>query len=177
MRAHEFLSESIDISQEVTGHHHGQTDIRLTARTEKGVAGYLDYSVLHGQPQISLIHVSHKREGVGTALVKHLQSLYPATEIDWGSLTPDGAKLYNSIEFEEIPNTRVIRSMQKLKQLKNKEAGYKKLAAEWESSAKTEDDRRKFLAATEDWNDLHQEISDLESELQDQKQYRRLIKL
>ena len=161
----------------MTGHHHGQTDIRLSARTEKGLAGYLDYSVWNGQPQIKMIHVSHKREGVGTALVKHLQGLYPATEIDWGSTTPEGSQLYNSLEFEEIPNARVIRSMQKLEQLKSKEEGYRKLAAQWENSKQSDEDRRRFLDDTEDWNELHQEIWDLEQELDGQKPYRRLIKI
>jgi len=177
MRATEFISKSIDITQHVTGHHHGQTDVRLEARTDRGLSGYLDYSVLHGQPQITMIHVAHRREGVGSALVKHLQSLYPTTEIDWGSLTPKGSQLYKSIEFEEIPNPRVIRDMRKLEQLKQKEAGYRALADEWERSSKSEEDRRRFLDDTSDWNDLHSEIMDLEQELHDQKPYRRLVKI
>ena len=175
MRATEFISESIDITQRVTGHHHGQTDVRLEARTDKGLSGYLDYSVLHGQPQIMMINVAHRREGVGSALVKHLQGLYPTTEIDWGSLTPEGSQLYNSLEFEDIPNAGVIRDVRKLERLKQKEAGYRELAAQWERSPQTEEDRRQFLAATEDWNDLHSDISELEQELYDQKPYRRLI--
>lgn len=177
MRASEFIDETIDISQHVKSHQRRQTDIRLEARTENGLAGYLDYSDWNGEIRINMIHVSQKRSGVGTALVKHLQKLYPATEIDWGMTTPEGTQLYNSLEFEEIPNSRVIKDLQKLDALKHKEEGYKKLAAEWESSSKTTEDRNRFLAATDDWNDLHDEIYQLEQELQGKKPYRRLIKV
>lgn len=177
MRASEFIDETIDISQHVKSHHRGQTDIRLEARTENGLAGYLDYSDWNGNIKINMIHVSQKRFGVGTALVKHLQKLYPATEIDWGMTTPEGTQLYNSLEFEKIPNTRVIKQIERLESLKQKEERYKSLAAEWEKSPKTVEDRRKFLAATEDWNDLHDEIWQLEQDLTDKKPYRKLIKI
>lgn len=176
MRAREFVTESVDITQDVRGHHHGQTDIRLTARTSNGVAGYLDYSEWRGEVRINMINVMHKRQGVGTALVKELQRLYPATEIDWGMTTPEGTELYKALQFDEIPNTRVIRDMKRLDQMRQKEAGYHALAAQWDKSAQTEEDRRSFLAATADWNDLHNDISDLEHELHDQKPYKRLIK-
>lgn len=176
MRAIEFLTE-IKITQSVKGHHHQQHDIRLTAYTDQGVAGYLDYSDWHGQIQIQMIQVFQKRQGIGTALVKHLQSLYPATEIDWGTTSELGTQLYNSLEFEQVPNNSVIRMMNKLKELKNQEQKYHDLAAQWEQSAKTETDRQKFLDATQDWNELHDQIYQLEQEIGNQKPYKQLIKI
>jgi hypothetical protein len=176
MRATEFISETIDITQNVTGHHGGQTDIQLVARTENGVAGYLDYSVWNGQVQIGMIHVHQKRSGVGTALVKALQKMYPTTEIDWGMTTPEGTQLYKSLEFEDIPNNSVIRKMKRLESLKAKNAHYEELGKTWEASNKTEQDRRAYLDATADWNDLYDEMHDLERDLHGEKPYRRLIK-
>ena len=176
MRFHEFISEAIDITQHVTDHHGGQTDIQLVARNENGVAGYLDYSVWNGEVQIGMIHVHQRRSGIGTALVKELQRMYPTTEIDWGMTTSEGTQLYKSLEFETIPNNNVIRKMKELEALKAKNAEYEKLRAVWDASAKTEKDRQAFLTATADWNDLYDAIHDLERELDDQKSYRRLIK-
>jgi hypothetical protein len=176
MRAAEFIPESIDITQNVTGHHGGQTDIQLVARNENGVAGYLDYSVWNGQIQIGMIHVHQKRSGVGTALVKELQKMYPTTEIDWGMTTPEGTQLYKSLEFEDVPNASVIRKMKQLDALKTKNAEYEALGKTWEASDKTEKDRRAYLDATADWNDVYDAIHDLERELDGQKPYKRLIK-
>lgn len=176
MRSHEFISEVVDFTQEVTGHSGGQTDIRLIAHNENGIAGYLDFSVWQGQIQIGMIQSHQKRSGIGTALVKELQKMYPTTEIDWGMTTPEGTQLYNSLEFETIPNSSVIRKMKELETLKEKNAEYEKLSAVWNASAKTEQDRQAFLSATADWNDVYDAIHDLERELDGQKPYRRLIK-
>lgn len=177
MRASEFLTENIKIKQEVKASHHQQHDMRLTAYTDQGVAGYLDYSEWRGEIKIHMIQVHQKRQGVGTALVKHLQSLYPVTEIDWGTTSELGTQLYNSLEFEHVPNNAVIRMTKKLDELKKQEQNYQELAAQWEKSSKTERDRQQFLNATEGWNELHDEISQLEQELHGQKPYRKLIKI
>jgi hypothetical protein len=177
MRAVEFLSESIDITQHVTGHHSGQTDMQLVARNEKGVAGSLDYSEWNGEIQIGMIHVHQKRSGVGTALVKELQRLYPTTEIAWGMTTPEGTQLYKSLEFERVPNVGTMRKMKKLQALKAKNAEYEALGRTWEASDKTEQDRRAYLDATADWNAVYDEIHDLERDLDGQKPYKLLIKI
>lgn len=177
MRAAEFLLETVKITQSVRSYHNQQHDIRLEAHTEQGVAGYLDYSEWRGTVHINMIHVSQKRQGIGTALLKHLQSLYPTTEIDWGTTSELGTQLYNSLEFEKVTNNAVVRMMKKLDELKQQEQHYQELAKQWEQSAQTERDRQQFLDATEGWNELHDEIAELEQELQGKRPYRRLIKI
>jgi thymidylate kinase len=65
----------------------------------------------------------------------------------------------------------------KLDELKKQEQKYQELAAQWDRSSKTERDRQQFLDATEGWNELHDEISQLEQELHGQQPYRKLIKI
>lgn len=158
-------------------HHHGQTDIRMSAKLDSVTLGYIDYSVYQGVPHINMIQVHQKRQGIGTELVKQLQRDFPGVEIQWGSLSGAGAALYNSLEFDLIPNNRVIRKQKLLDQLKDKANYYMQLHKKWESSSKTERDRQEFLNATLDWNDIHDQISDLESELAGEKTHTKLIKL
>lgn len=37
-------------------------------------------------------------------MLKHLQSLYPNEEIDWGMMTDDGSELYKKLNFKKVKN-------------------------------------------------------------------------
>lgn len=169
-------SKNIRITRSVTGHHNGQTDMRMSALSDAGTLGYIDYSIYQGVPHINMIQVHQKRQGIGTELVKELQRDFPGVEIQWGSMSEAGSALYNSLEFDMIPNNRVIRKKRLLDELKKKHDNYMQLHAKWEASAKTEKDRQEFLDATHDWNEIHDQITELETELEGEKEYTKLVK-
>lgn len=170
------LVKRIDIKQHVIVHAHGYVDIRLEAYTKHGLSGYLDYSVYGvNHIRIKMICVLRNRFGIGLALVKHLQGLYPETEIDWELVTLETTTLYKSLKFRQAPNLTVIRDVEKLKRLKKREEDYKKITAKW-PCLDSEESSRRFMAVIEDWNDLHDEIWKLEQKLKGQRKYRRLLK-
>ena len=95
---------------EVRGMIGDQMDLTIRASDEGVPAGRIDYSVYDGEPSIQMIETdpAFRRQGVATRLLQDLQSRYPDKEIDWGSLTDEGAKLYKSTIFDEIDQTSGI---------------------------------------------------------------------
>ena len=92
----------MDIRHSFFNFHHGQSDERLYISVAGEVVAALDYSVYEGQPAIKMIEVRDRRRGYARALLMRLQSLYPDEEIDWGSLTDDGAKLKAGMKFRNV---------------------------------------------------------------------------
>lgn len=92
----------MDIRHSFFNFHHGQSDERLYISVAGEVVAALDYSVYEGQPAIKMIEVTDRRRGYARALLMRLQSLYPDEEIDWGSLTDDGAKLKAGMKFKTV---------------------------------------------------------------------------
>ena len=98
-----FETPDFKIIEEVTGSHNNQTDVTLFAKDSQGnILGYLDYVEFEGTPSISYVEVdpAYRRQGVGTALYKKLQSLYPDKEIGSSGTTPDGTAIRKSLEGE-----------------------------------------------------------------------------
>lgn len=98
--------KDIKFNNSMNGYHHGQSDMTLTAKIGDIIVGYIDYSVYEDQPYLKMIevHHSHKRKGIATLMLKHLQSLYPNEEIDWGMMTDDGSELYKKLNFKKVKN-------------------------------------------------------------------------
>ncbi len=92
----------MDIRHSFFNFHHGQSDERLYIEAGGEVVASLDYSVYQGEPAIKMIEVTDRRQGYARALLLRLQSLYPDEEIDWGSLTDDGAKLKAGLRFKTV---------------------------------------------------------------------------
>lgn len=93
--------KEIKILEEVTGAHHGQIDMVMTAYKGEESVGYLQYSLYEDLPHISLIETMppYRRQGIATRLLQQLQAQYPEAEIEWGMLTDEGKALYDAITY------------------------------------------------------------------------------
>lgn len=101
------IHETIDITLKIEsrGFHHGQSELSVVASHNQDIAEKIDYAVYEEEPSIQMINVAdaYKRQGIAKKMLLFLQSEYPNTEIDWGSLTQDGSKLYNNMKWNKIP--------------------------------------------------------------------------
>lgn len=148
-----------DMNLDVTG---DQYDNSLRYYLDDGtLVGYLDYSEWKDYVTIKMIEVSqdHRGKGIGKKLVYDLQKRYPDTEIDWGSLTSDGAKLKNSLEYDYIPNEE-----------------YEKYAEEL-SKIKREMKRIEASGVWDGWNELNDDKWRIEAELEDLTPGKKIIKI
>lgn len=157
----EILSElSLRFERDNTGASHGQSDYELVAYNEDDiVVGYVTYSEYDDTPSVQMLEVGSdwKRKGIGSQLLKKLQSYYPDTEIDLGMLTDDGASLIKTMKREFVPNKKYDSKIKILNKMKSEKARI--------MSKSNSDD----YSENEKLNDLHDGIYDLESELYDMK--------
>lgn len=148
-----------DMNLDVTG---DQYDNSLRYYLDDGtLVGYLDYSEWKDYVTIKMIEVSqdYRGKGIGKKLVYDLQKRYPDTEIEWGSLTSDGAKLKNSLEYDYIPNEE-----------------YEKYSEEL-SKIKREMRRIEVSGVWDGWNELNDEKWRVEAELEDLTPGKKIIKI
>ena len=90
----------VQITDDVTGAHHGQVDGALTASTEEhGVVGWLGYSLFRKAVHILIVETvrEHRRQGVATQLVDRLYADNPGWRIDWGMTTTEGTAFKTAI--------------------------------------------------------------------------------
>lgn len=94
-----------EITLHVRAAHHGQLDCTFRLSGGSGPIGTLDFSEFGGHPQIQMIRVApdHQRQGHAFRLLAALQARYPDQEIDWGSLTSDGAALKKACPVRQVP--------------------------------------------------------------------------
>jgi hypothetical protein len=167
------LMEALSVltfQSENTDSYSNQSNVTLRAFNGKTQVGYIDYVIYQGRPSISMIEVSKRRSGVATAMLQDLQRKFPGIEIEWGMQTADGAALYKSIPKTIIPNKEIQAKMARLEQCRADEKKLQELYAKWEQiEHPTEKQRVKFLKMTSHWNDLNDEIYDLERELHGEK--------
>jgi len=99
------LYEELSIDQIHKDYKHGEHEFELYAKDDGKVIGYIIYSTYQETVYVKMIEVAdaYRRKGVARKLLLNLQSKYPDTEIDLGSLTTDGAMFVNSLKFKEIP--------------------------------------------------------------------------
>jgi hypothetical protein len=126
MRISDLEPFTLSFTDEMTSYHGGQKDMVLRAMAHENQAGYLQYSVYDHIPAIQFISVDQgfSRLGVGTALVKKLQSLYPDQEIEWGTTTPDGEALRSSLPKKIVYNPLYRKYKDKLDEIKKMEEKY-----------------------------------------------------
>lgn len=100
-RAAEGAPLGVEISDSVTGHEQGfGVSGHIRADRDNSLVGSLDYSEGPNSVLIKHIEVNQEegRAGIGTALVRKLEELFPNKKIDWGYTTPEGEALRASIE-------------------------------------------------------------------------------
>lgn len=143
------------------GSHHGQHDFSLVMTNREEAVGRIDYSEFDKVPQIQYIWVEPacRRQGIATELLHRLQRDYPTTEINWGSLTPDGVAFQRSLSFVEVPNRLAIAAREQLEQVRGRrDAILQSDAADYSSL-----------------NDLHDRIEVLEGGLTRERAVIRLV--
>lgn len=159
----------LSMSDEVLDSHSGQTDLRLNAKNTRGeTVGYIDYTEFRGEVHIKYIEVlpEHRRQGVGTELMRSLQKLYPNTEINTGMLTDEGSALYQALPKQTIENkmydTLSNQKEEKSKRLKDIERQLDIFYSAPEVNAETQ---QEFRSLGDEWNTLYDEVRDIESQL------------
>lgn len=172
----ESVATGLTFHDEVHGYQHGQTDQRLTAYQGARYVGHIDYAVSAGEPHVQMISVpTERRQGYATALVLHLQSLFPDQQIHMGMVTDAGAKLLHSIPQTTVVNPEYATLAARLAKLRAREAELQHTADAYDASSSRDEAQRWFLAVADEWNDLNDEIRRLETELADQPQAKRLF--
>jgi hypothetical protein len=141
-------------------------DMTLNAYVNGVLAGHLDYSTFDDDVAVQMVFVEPdmRRKGVGSALLRELQRMYPGTEIDLGMLTDDGAKLIDATAFDEVPNGDIPEKLERL-------AAVKAQLADYERRSQQDPGFR-----PNDWNDLHDEEWRLEDETKFAKPTRKIIR-
>jgi GNAT superfamily N-acetyltransferase len=152
------------------GFYSGQQDLTMNFKVGGTLVGWIDYSVYEDEVHVQMIKVrpEHRRQGFGTMMLRQLQAQYPETEIELGMLTPDGAALIAAVPKKEVPNGDVAEKKAEIEALEAKLAHYHDLHNDLMSHVGEEDfeqRREDFLKQVDDWNDIHDRISDLEQEI------------
>ncbi|MCL2189050.1 MAG: SNF2-related protein [Defluviitaleaceae bacterium] len=157
------------LNQEMLNAHHGQLDMQMQAFMGNVRAGVLNYCVFESIPHIQHIEVAedYRRQGIATAMVRHLAREYPDIEIEWGILTEDGEAFHNAITYT-VENEEYTQITARL------EAVTAQLA-EYEANFNTHLDSPNDVS--EDWNAAQDEKYNLEKRLADLKPVKKFIRL
>ena len=83
----------------VTAAHSGQINGTITAVKDDELVGWLDWQQFQSDVLIADIQVieAHRRQGIGSELVRQLRAEWPGKRIDWGMMTPDGFALRQAV--------------------------------------------------------------------------------
>jgi hypothetical protein len=167
------------VEESVRGSGKGQTDLTLTVKNAKGdVVGRLDYAEFDGVPNIDMVSVSEgaRRQGFGALLVRELQARYPDTEINWGMLTEDGARLRDALPVKTIEDADVVARTNELTSLKEEYALMEQRIAEFEKIASpSPEDVARVQSQTDGMNNLYDRISQVEKEIEGRPAARRIV--
>lgn len=166
-----------NFTTEVRGSGHGQMDLTLSMKDGGKDAGRIDYAEFDGRPSIQMIDVPEvaRRNGNATALLQELQAKYPDQEIDWGSLTADGAKLREATSFKEVPSESAP-LFAKLDEARNAEKALDaERTAKWEQGKSLDQQSPEVQDITAHQTDAMNAVSDLERELQGKTPTKQII--
>lgn len=158
----------LKIDEEVTDAYSGQTNMRMEAKVGDNVIGTLTYNEYEGKPNIDMIEVNpkYRRQGVATKLVQQLQEKYPNIEINWGTLSEDGANFKNAVTYN-VENTEVKRKQKRLDNINKQLAEYDEKSNQ---GTLTNEEIDKY-------NKLYDTKTRLEEELYNKKDYKNFVKL
>jgi GNAT superfamily N-acetyltransferase len=152
--------------------HHDQHDYELRAIILGKVVGYIRYVVYQDEVHLSMIkvHEDYRRKGIATQLVKHLQKMFPNTEIQKGSMTDDGSKLFGVLPTHTVVDPNYAPKFKRHEEVKNM---LKKYSDDFEAMS----DKSTFMDTHSDWNDLHDENDKLDQELYGKKPTKTIFKV
>lgn len=172
------LTESMTFSTDHTGYSHGQHDMHLFAERDGAVVGQIDYSLYRGEVAIKMIQVHPKlqRSGIGAALVRELQRLYPDAEIEWGMTTAPGEALRNRLDYDEVEIPEIRSKLDRMAALKTRLDALQRAWDGFDGSKATDAQRDALMAAVGDWNDIQSEFDRLEDETRFLKPTKRLVR-
>jgi hypothetical protein len=122
-----------------------------------------------------MITADQRGFGVGPALVRQLQADHPDTEIDFGLLTDDGARMLAKLPTTFTPNPDYVAKHERYAQLKAQDAEWMALSDKLYQTHQIEAYRTMGREIGDRWNALHDEVSELEHELGGLKPGKRLI--
>jgi GNAT superfamily N-acetyltransferase len=81
---------------------YGQNDYEIVARDGTAIAGVLSYSVPRFEKVAHINHIevvpAYRQQGVGQQLIKQLLKHTIGRKIQWGTMTPEGQRLRQSLE-------------------------------------------------------------------------------
>jgi len=168
---------------DVIDFHHGQTDAILkifdTANTRKAL-GTISYSIFNDEIFVNLINVQEKYRGMGiaTRMLKYLQSEFPETELNMGTMTEQGLGLYKSIPFEYVENKEYT---EKTNRLKNIDSKIKSLEDAFDNLYRKDRfsdlDRERADEMNAAMNHLHDEKFEIEEYLRSNSPGKKIIKI
>lgn len=155
----------IQFVNNVTAAYSGQTNFTLSMIVNGENVGYIDYVEYLGEPYINFIKIypKYQRKSYGTKLIQHLQSLYPNHELDWGSTTPQGDALRNSLKYKLIEKPEVIEKLNKLNWAK-KQLKILELKGKEYEKGDIELYRKWIRTVSNKWHKLHDLIYKLEND-------------
>lgn len=154
-----------NITESTTGQSDGETYFTMSYEQDGKVVGTVQYGEFEGKPNVKMIEVDpeYRRQGIGTKLLQELQKKYPDIEIDFGMATEDGSKLIESATYS-VENTEVTQNTARIEEIKEKLAEYDKGIEEF---IENDMDVPEDYAA--DYNELYDEMTALEEEIQGKK--------
>jgi len=170
------LSSELQFKDHLMDNYSGQSNMRLLAERDGKVCGGIDYVIFGDEVSVSMIEVdeNERRKGVGTALLKELQRLYPDKDLNMGWFTEDGAKLWNSIPKKIINNDEYEKLSKEKKDLLSEQSILTNLMEEWFQSGE-EEKRVAMLGMGDRLNEISDRISDIDYLLYDMKSQRVFI--
>lgn len=170
MRIYRLASE-LQFKDHLLDSYSGQSNMRLIAERDGKVCGGIDYVVFGDEISVSMIEVdeSERRKGVGTALLKELQRLYPDNHLEMGWFTEDGAKLWNSIPKKIIKNDEYYNLSNEKENLLKRQKMLTDYMNKWFESGGNDGKRETMIATGDELNEISDRLDEIDHLLRDMK--------
>lgn len=169
----------LEIRNEVVSYYSGQMNAVLSAVGANGeILGYIQYAEYQDAPYIQYINTEeeYRRQGIATRLLRELQSLYEGIEIDWGMTTEDGTKLREAVTYV-VEDAEVKDLMERLAAAQAAlQENEKQLNELYQIEIPTQDQDIEIERLGDRWEELTDEIRDLEKQIDGRSSVKRFIK-
>ena len=168
--------QGLQFRSECRGAHNGQTDMTLFAELNDQAIGRIDYCVYDGEIHVQYIKVQPRyvRQGVATAMAKHLQSEYPKVEVEWGGTTELGTPFVASLDRTFEPDQEYAPLKKAYDDAKAERGALQAEFDAWTAAGRGTLPQEMLLKG-ERMNELETFLWDLEDKLRDMKPGRWMI--